>query len=328
MLRTRFTDLVGCTVPIQQAGMGGALGNPTLAAAVANAGAQGMVFWNGLPPDLLAEQLAEARRQTQGVIGVNFLVPFLEEDRDEICRALEVAATRANVIDFFWADPDRSMVEQAHAGGALVCWQVGSLAEAEAAVEVGCDFIVAQGIEAGGHVRGHIGVLALLDQVLPAVDVPVLAAGGIGSGRGMAAVLAAGADGARLGTRFVAAEEARAHPTYVNALIAAEAGDTVYTEAFSFGWPDAPHRCLRSCVEAATAFDGDVVGERFVASYQKRMPVHRFESLGVTDDATGEIEAMSLWAGESVSGVKRNQPAAAIVTELVEEAEALLKRWA
>ena len=327
MLRTRFTDLVGCSVPIQQAGLG-TLANPTLAAAVANAGGQGMVSWNGMSPAVLAEQLDEVRRQTHGIVGVNFLVPDLEEERDYICRGLEVAATRANVIDFFWADPDASLVDQAHAGGALVSWQVGSRVEAVAAVEAGCDFIVAQGIEAGGHVRGRVGVLALLDQILEAVDVPVLAAGGISTGRALAAVLAAGADGVRIGTRFVAAEEAGAHPTYVKALLAAEAEDTIYTDAFSVGWPDAPHRCLRSAVEAATAFEGDILGERFSVYNQKREPVHRFQSMTATQDTTGHVEAMSLWAGESVGGVKRVQPAAGIVAELVEEAEQLLRRWA
>jgi NAD(P)H-dependent flavin oxidoreductase YrpB (nitropropane dioxygenase family) len=327
MLETRFTDLVGCAVPIQQAGMG-SLANPKLAAAVANAGGQGMVSWSSMPPAVLAEQLDEARRQTQGVIGVNFLVPNLDEARVFICQGLEVASTRANVIDFFWADPDASLVDQAHAGGALVCWQVGSRAEAVAAADAGCDFIIAQGIEAGGHVRGRVGLLALLDQVLEAVDVPVLAAGGIGTGRALAAVLAAGADGVRIGTRFVAAQEAGAHPAYLKALIAAEAGDTVYTEAFSVGWPDAPHRCLRSAIEAAAAFEGDVVGERFSAYDGECMPVHRFQSMVATEDTTGHIEAMSLWAGESVGGVKRVQPAADIVAELVEEAEKLLRRWA
>jgi len=327
MLRTRFTDLVGCSVPIQQAGMG-SLANPKLAGAIANAGGQGMVSWNGMPPAVLAAQLDEVRRQTQGVIGVNFLVPDLEEEREYICQGLEVAATRANVIDFFWADPDASLVDRAHAGGALVSWQVGSRAEAVAAADAGCDVIIAQGIEAGGHVRGQVGLLALLDQIIEAVDVPVLAAGGIGTGRDLAAVLAAGADGVRLGTRFVAAEEAGAHPTYVKALIAAEAEDTVYTEVFSVGWPDAPHRCLRAAIEAATAFEGDVVGERFSAYHGKRMPVHRFQSMTATQDTTGHIEAMPLWAGESVGGVKRLQPAAEIVTELVEEAEKLLRRWA
>jgi nitronate monooxygenase len=312
-------------VPIQQAGLA-AFANPKLAAAVANAGGLGMISWNGMPPAVLAEQIDEARRQTGGVIGVNFLIPDLDEERAYICQGVDVATTRANVVDFFWHDPDAALIDRAHAGGSLVCWQVGSLAEAEAAVEAGCDFIIAQGIEAGGHVRGRVGLLAILGQILEAVDVPVLAAGGIGTGRALAAVLAAGADGARVGTRFVAAEEARAHPTYVQALIAAEAEDTVYTDAFSFGWPDAPHRCLRSSVEAATAFEGDIVGERFSQYYQNRVPVHRFQSLTVTDDATGQIEAMPLWAGESVGGVNRVQPAAAIVAELVEEAEILLQR--
>jgi NAD(P)H-dependent flavin oxidoreductase YrpB (nitropropane dioxygenase family) len=109
-------------------------------------------------------------------------------------------------------------------------------------------------------VRGRFGLLAFLDQVLSAVDVPVLAAGGIGSGRAMAAVLAAGAAGVRIGTRLLAVEEAVAHPDYLKALIAAEAKDTVITEAFSIGWPDAPHRILRSSLAEAKAFRGEFVG--------------------------------------------------------------------
>ena len=135
----------------------------------------------------------------------------------------------------------------------------------------------------------------------------------------MAAALAAGADGVRVGTRLVAAEETGAHPAYLGALIAATAEDTVYTEAFSVGWPDAPHRVLRSCVEAAGAFQGEVVGERH--------PKPLLEPGVVDASMTGAIEAMSLWAGESVGGVKRVQPAAEIVRELAGEAEALLRRW-
>src|SRR2546426_755377 len=108
--------------------------------------------------------------------------------------------------------PDAELVEIAHAGGALVSWQLGSAAEATAAERAGCDLIVAQGTEAGGHVRGKIGLLALLGEVLPSVKVPVVAAGGIGTGRAMAAALAAGASAVRVGTRFVAAEEAGTHP--------------------------------------------------------------------------------------------------------------------
>jgi nitronate monooxygenase len=130
MLRTRFTELVGCSVPIQQAPI---TMNPRLAAAVATAGGLGMVGVTFLSPDMIA------------------------------------AAARAKVVEFFYSDPDRSLVELVHGQGALAGWQVGSCAEAVAAAKAGCDFIVAQGIEAGGHVRGRIGLLALLSEVLDAV---------------------------------------------------------------------------------------------------------------------------------------------------------------
>jgi NAD(P)H-dependent flavin oxidoreductase YrpB (nitropropane dioxygenase family) len=155
----------------------------------------------------------------------------------------------------------------------------------------------------------------------------VLAAGGIGTGRALAAVLAAGAAAARVGTRFVAAEEAGAHPAYVQALIEAEPDDTVYTMAFSANWPDAPHRVLRASQEAAEAFQGDVVGQRFIRAEGQWVPVHRFDAIPISADVTGAIAAMSQWAGESVGGVKRVQPAAEIVHELAGEAEQLVRRW-
>ena len=189
MLRTAFTELVGCSIPIQQAGMG-SLANPRLAAAVANAGAQGMVSVGWLPPELLADILDKLRRETSGVFGCNFLMPYV---RENVRECVAVAASRSRVIDFFWSDPDLSLVEIVHSEGALACWQVGSKAEAVAAAEAGCDLIVAQGIEAGGHVRGRVGLLALLNEVLDVIDIPVIAAGGIGTGRTMAAALAAGA---------------------------------------------------------------------------------------------------------------------------------------
>jgi len=177
----------------------------------------------------------------------------------------------------------------------------------------------------GGHVRGTVGVLALLDEVLDAVEVPVLAAGGIGTGRALAAVLAAGADGARMGTRFVAAAESDAHPRYVAALIAARPADTVYGSTFNAWW-DAPGRVLSSSVEAVQAFEGQVVGET-PSLDGTRAPLGRLEPEAINRGTTGAIEAMSLWAGESVGGVTRVQPAAAIVREVTEEAQRLLGRW-
>jgi nitronate monooxygenase len=323
MLRTAFTELVGCSIPIQQAGMG-SLAHPRLAAAVSNAGALGMVSVAGMPPALLTEILDKLRQETKGAFGCNFLMPFVGE---EVRECVAIAAARARMIDFFWGEPDRSLVEIVHEEGAMACWQVGSKDEAVAAAEARCDLIVAQGIEAGGHVRSRIGLIALLNEVLDTVDVPIIAAGGIGTGRAMAAALAAGADAVRVGTRLVAAVEAEAHEQYVSALIRAEAVDTVYTEAFSVGWPNAPHRVLRSSLQAAEAQKDEIIGERVGRYTGKKFPVLRFE-IGVPSiTTTGAIEAMPHWAGESVVGVKRVQPAADIVREMSSEAEDLLKRW-
>jgi len=321
MLTTRFTELVNCSVPLQLAGFA----PPLLAAAVSEAGGFGMLNVVGAPLDALAKSLDEVQQRTTRNFGVNF-IPSL---RPVEPACLELAATRARLVEFFFADPDPALVQVVHAGGALACWQVGSRDEAVAAEAAGCDVIVAQGIEAGGHVRGTIGLLPLLDQVLPAVSVPVLAAGGIGSGRAMAAALAAGADGVRVGTRFLGSAEFPTHPIYLELVIRAQAQDTVYTDRFAGGWPiNAPHRVLRSCLDAAEAFEGEIVGERVQPTGERR-PLRRFQGdFGPTTDVTGHVEAMALWAGESVGGVTGVVPAAAIVQELVNEAERVLGRWA
>lgn len=315
MLRTAFTELVGCEVPLQQAGMAG-VATPALAAAVAGAGALGMVALVMQPADAVAGTLDELNRGN-GAIGINFLMPFLD------VAAVEAAASRTRVVEFFYGTPDPSLVERVHAGGALAAWQIGSEDEARAAADSGCDLIIAQGVEAGGHVRGHVGLLPLLDAVLDAVSVPVVAAGGIATARGMAAALAAGAAAVRVGTRFVATHESDAHPRYVEALIAASAGDTVLTEAYSVMWPEAPHRVLSSCVTAAQHIDGDIVGEMSMGP--ARVPMPKFSVPTPTKDVTGSIEAMALYAGESVGAVTEVCAAAEVVRELADGAERLLR---
>jgi NAD(P)H-dependent flavin oxidoreductase YrpB (nitropropane dioxygenase family) len=327
MLKTRFTELTGCKVPIQMAAIG-SLARPPLAAAVAEAGGLGMLQLSGFTPQQAFRSLEEVRKRTRGVFGANFIITeALYPDLEELREVVETASKQARVVEFFYRQPDSSLVTLVHKNRALASWQVGSKDEAIAAANAGCDLIVAQGIEAGGHIRGKIGLLALLDQVLDSVNVPVLAAGGIGSGRAMAAALAAGASGVRVGTRFLVAEESEAHPQYQKALISANPEDTVVTETFSENWPNAPHRVLRSSVEAAQAFKGEIVGQRKLASSGEIVPAKRFESITITRDTTGTIEAMPHWAGESVGSVEKVQPAAAIINELVSEAERLLHSW-
>jgi nitronate monooxygenase len=190
-----------------------------------------------------------------------------------------------------------------------------------AAEKAGCDFIIAQGVEAGGHIRGTLGLMPLLTQVLDKVSIPVLGAGGIGSGRIMAAVLASGAAGVRMGTRFIAAAESNAHPDYVRAIISAQAEDSVRTNRFEVECPLCPstHGVLRSALEAAEAFDGSFVAEL------NGEPIAKFRGIPPSKGFTGNIGAMACYAGQSVGEVRGVQPAAEIVAELADQAERLLK---
>ncbi len=308
MIETKLTALLGVGGPIQLAGMPG-VGTPALVAAVAAAGGIGMIPAPMLPADALAGVLDDVATRTTGVFGVNFLMPFL----DRTC--VEVAARKARLVEFFYDDPDPELVRLVHSHDALVSWQVGSRGEAIAAERAGCDVIVAQGTEAGGHVRGQTGLAPLLAEVRGAVGVPVIAAGGIATARDVAAVLTNGAAGARIGTRFVASAESGAHPAWVQALLAASAADTCLTETFSSMWPNAPHRVLRSAVTAANAASENVVGEMQLGG--QAVPVERFSAICPSGSTTGRIEAMALYAGTSVANVDRVQPAAEIVAELV-----------
>jgi nitronate monooxygenase len=252
--------------------------------------------------------LAGMGAKTTGVLAANFLTGHVDRE------AAAAAAARVRIIDFFWADPDPALVELAHRGGALACWQVGSLDEAKAAADSGCDVVVVQGIEAGGHIRGHTALRPLLESVLGECDLPVLAAGGIGDGRAFAAVLDLGAAGARIGTRFVATSESGAHPAYKQAVASATAGSTEITGAFSVcplcaTVPRA--RVLRSCVHALRDLTGDTVGETTVGGQRITLP--KGHGLPPGAAATGHISAMAMYAGESAADVPAVEPVAQVI---------------
>jgi len=275
-----------------------------------------------LPADALAGLLDDLAGRTDGAVGVTFLLPF---GVDPAC--VEAAAARARLVDFFYGDPDPALVARVHQGGALASWQAGSAAEAAAAADAGCDLVAVQGMEGGGRIRGRIALLPLLAEVLDAVEVPVVAAGGIATARGVAACLAAGAAAVRVGTRLLATEESGAHPRYVAALLEAGAEDAVLTDAFSVMWPPGPepHRTLRSALEAAEAFSGDVVGETRMGA--TTLPVPRFGVPCPNRDTTGEVAAMAHYAGQGVGATHQVVPAAQVVEELISGAERLLRRW-
>jgi nitronate monooxygenase len=314
-ITTLFTELVGCMVPIQCAGMGTA--SPRLAVEIAKAGGLGMLSGVMLTAEQLEETFAEVQANTTGSIGTNFLIPFLEDEA-----IIDVAAKHSRLVDFFYGDPDASLVQRVHDGGALVGWQVGTVREAILAEKVGCDIVILQGVEAGGHVRGTRGLLTMMADVLDSIACPVVAAGGIGTPRAVAMALAAGASAVRIGTRFAATPESGFHPDYIDALIEADGEDTEYTEKFSVGW-DAPHRVLSRSVEAASKLPEGIIGEVEIGGQQIEVP--RYSVFSPLDTATGKVNAMAQYAGQGVGAIKSCEPAADILRQLAEGAETILK---
>jgi nitronate monooxygenase len=305
--------MLGIEQPIVQAPMAAI---PPLAAAVSNAGALGMVTltWSADVGAVVRETAALTTRP----FGGNFVLT--SDHHDHLDQALEAGL---RIVSFLWGDPS-GYVEAVHNAGGIVLLTVGSAEEARRAVTSGVDVIVAQGLEAGGHVWGTVGTLALVPAVVDAVaPVPVIASGGIGDARGVAAVLALGAQAAWLGTRFLLAEEMPIHEDYRRRLIAAaETDPQLYPNLYEVGWPDSPHRALRN--STATAWEaagrpplarrpgaGDVI-----AHFASGEAIVRYEPAPPMVGTTGEIEALSMWAGQGVALAKESQSAADIVKEL------------
>jgi len=306
--------------PVVQAGMGGGLSRHELAAAVSEAGGLGTIAVNGAAA--IEHELTAARKLTAAPIAVNVLLPFARRDWFE-------AAAAADVVVTFWGAPKRRVA------GTWI-HQCGSVEEARAAYGAGADGAIVQGLEAGGHVRGSMPALELLQRAraaLPA-DFPLLLAGGIAERADVVTALEAGASGAVCGTRFLLSEESRAHPGYRERLLDAEA--TILTELFGIGWP-APHRVIAN---AATErwLRGDRRGPplnrvlnrlsapaaRFTpAALQARLlraqrPSSRLLSpAGPTDDGPATLlDAGALYAGETVARIRDVRPAAQLVADL------------
>jgi len=305
--------------------MGGAV-TPTLAAAVSNAGGLGILPMTWTSPAEIATVVDETRQLTQRPFGVNLGLAW--DQRERLAAAL---AAGVRIVSFFWGDAS-SIIGEAREAGAIVFVTVGTAEEARAATAAGADVVVAQGWEAGGHVWGTVSTLALVPRVVDAVaPVPVVAAGGIADGRGLAAVLALGGDGAWVGTRFLAAREAEIHPDYRRRILAASEADTFYGTLFDRGWPDAPHRTLRnSTIEAWERAGRPASGSRpgetdEPASRPDGSPVNRYASATPTAALMGDVEPLPHWAGQGVGLVTREASAAAIVESLVTEADAAIE---
>ncbi|MDO8432923.1 MAG: nitronate monooxygenase [Candidatus Binatus sp.] len=323
MLKTRFCELFGIEYPIVSAGMGG-VALAKLAAAVSEADGLGTIALAGISPSGIHDEIAAARKLTRKPIAVNLLIPFLRPGIFEALANEPIAA-----VTLFWGDP-AEQIPPCKRLGLKVIWQCGSAAEALAAKRAGADAIIAQGFEAGGHVRGVVTTFALIPEVRDAIgDLPMLAAGGIADGRGLAAALALGADGAVFGTRFLASRESAAHPLFKQALIAAHASDTVHTKLYDVGWPDAAHRVIRTPLfdaweRAGRPESGKRPGEGESNARIKRpdieVPLVRYSVMAPSDYIEGDISGLAFYAGQSVSYVHEIAPAGEIVRQIANEA--------
>ena len=324
----KLCDLLGIRYPILQAPIGGA-STARLAAAVSEAGGLGSVAGTWRQPQVLETLIKETRSLTGQPFAVNLVLEF------DIAKQLEVCLSeRVPIISFFWGEPD-PFISLVHAAGGLVMHTVASASEAERAAHAGVDILVAQGWEAGGHIRGQVSTLALVPRVVDvAQNLPVVAAGGISDGRGVAAALCLGAQGAMLGTRFLLSEESDAHDVYKQQIVRASETDTVYLNSlFDGGWPNSPHRVLMNSTVAewikqgkprsgqrasentlvATHDDGEIV-----QCYSSDAPTRRI--------ASGNPEAMALYAGQGVGLVNVLMPAATILENLVAETREALRK--
>lgn len=326
-MRTEFCKLFGVEYPVVLAPMAGVVPD-ALVAAVSNAGGLGLApLWHVKAEDL-RQSVRNIKRLTDKPFGVNLNMEFPSIEHLDACLEEGVG-----VISLFWQPPGEFLAH-AKSGGAKVIYSAGDAADARAAADLGADAICAQGWEAGGHVRGTVGSMALIPAVVDAVgDVPVVAAGGIADGRGLAAALSLGASAVWVGTRFLAAAEANVHPDYLSHLLAASENDTGhYDDLFDIGWPDAPHRVLKNSTskmweEAGRPDLGHRPGEGdVIASSGAGGDVMRYQSKSPSADLTGDVEATSMWAGQGVSMVRKVQPAHEIVDEIVSEAKAALAR--
>jgi NAD(P)H-dependent flavin oxidoreductase YrpB (nitropropane dioxygenase family) len=313
-------ERLGVERPVVQAGMGGGLSRAPLAAAVSAAGGLGTVGF--LPPDALRREIAAARERTERPVAANLLLPFAREPHF-------AAASEAGVVVTFWGRPRRRT-------GRVWIHQCGSVEEARAAQAAGADAVIAQGVEAGGHVRGTTPALELLERVRAALPdgYPVLVAGGIATADDVRAALDAGAAAAVLGTRFLLTPESGAHPLYRERLVHADA--TVLTELFGMGWP-AKHRVVEN--DALRRWTGrDARGpaavralNRATAPLLARAPARMQEALaarqsprlpllgpvGPTGDRPAAlVEAGALYAGETVARIRDVRPAGELVREL------------
>lgn len=305
--------MLGIEHPILLAGMGG-VSFSALTAAVSKAGGMGIIGAASMEPDYLRQEIRTIKSITDKPFGVDLLMPL----PDMIEAQMEVIYDEKIPVFVSGLGIPSEFIKEGHKRGMKMLCMVGKVAHALRAKEAGADVVVAQGTEAGGH-TGKIGTLALVPQVVDATGLPVIAAGGIGDGRGLAAALSLGACGVIMGTRFIATPEARATDTYRNALLKARDEDTFVTRCYTgktlravcndyiLDWETRPQDLKKFPQQILVSMEAEVVNF-------------------VTDGEIHDASRQCMPAGQVTGMIHEIKPAAQIVKETVAEAEHILKQ--
>ncbi len=310
-IHTKICDLLGVEHPVLLAGMGG-VSYAEVCAAVSAAGGFGSLGMAGISPRGIAEQMARVRDLTDKPFGVDLLTAQPES----LTASVDVIIKGGAKAFIAGLGVPVAIVDQLKQAGIVVMCMAGNVRHAVKAVEAGCDVVIAQGTEAGGH-TGSVASVALWPQVVDAVDVPVIAAGGLFDGRGLAAALAFGCAGVWMGTRFIASTEAHAGQPYKDAILAMSESDTVISKVFT-------GKTLRAIANDSTrGFEGQVA-KPFVMQVAESVQLNRLGPIaGVVDDVNPATQCLA--AGQGGGGIRDVLPAGEIVRRIMAEAEAVMR---
>lgn len=327
-LHTPILQLLRCRYPIMLAGMGG-VARSGLAAAVAQAGGFPVMGMVREPVELIAREVAALRAATSD--DLHFAINLIPASCDaallqaqiQTCLRLKVPS-----IVLFW-EVDSALVRQLKAEGLQVIHQIGQRRDAELALAAGCDALIVQGYDAGGHVRGLVPTLSLLPEIVAmAGSVPVAASGGIASGAGLVAALSLGAQAVSMGSAFLATTESCAHPYHRQCLVDAQAEDTIHTDIFARNWAiTAPARVLPNAVTRGEyAGLSEAEKNQPIAWQDGGQPIYLYSTDSPAIDARGRIADMAIYAGHSVGQIHDIVPAGQRIAQIMGEAELALKR--
>lgn len=316
----RLNATLDLTLPLLQAGMGG-LAGPQLAAAVSAVGAGGVLALYRESPEGIRRLIAATAAATLRPFGVNLIPEVVGPPTAcaQVLTALEVLPPSGFVT--FFGLPDRATADEVIQAGHRLVVEVGTVCDAEAALDLGADVLVLQGVEAGGHLLGAIPAAELLREVRTRHPSAVLAvAGTIATGADLARALTDGADGGMAGTLFVPTRESEAHPAFKHRVLAAAACDTVVTSLFEIGWPARPHRVLRNALtESSERRSASFIATTTVDG--RRLPVPRYSATAPSIRTEGRVEEMAMYCGCSCERVTAAHSVASVLARFRHEFE-------